>query len=224
MATHIIPVQGTHAYRSTTDGDEWWQRGSRFMRHAESRSVFPFDPDDPFLWCTSLDGILGENSHWRAGGLALFWYLSRIPYHMRRLLLHSHAIELLIVAASHEAQRRAELRARGVRVDDGPFICRAVTVCGPVRDDMMADARIAASNIGRWRHVYSTDDDDKWQRWGEFGDGHVGIVRQHPCAHENEGVPNMNHSRALNEPEMFAETVDGWFDFLGGADEQQRAA
>lgn len=201
--TKYLAVAGTHGFSPHVDGDQWWQRGSAFQRFMREQAFVQVKPDDPFVWCTALDGLLGQNTHWIAAGLALRWYLRDIPIADRNVICHSHGLQVVLFACAHQ---------------DGPEINALISVCSPVREDMESVAREARPRIRHWLHVHSEREFDRWQAAGELLDGHIGIVRQHPLADVNDGVPNADHTRLLDDPAMFHWWTElHWLEFLKGA-------
>lgn len=158
----------------------------------------------PYGWTTGLDFERGHHDDWIAGGEALFYYLvpplrpaDAWPPAETVVVTHSHGLQVALYAASY-----------GLKID------RLIDIAGPVRADMMDVAKLARPNIRRWLHVHS-DCSDKWQWLGEMFDGHLGIVREHPLADINDGVPHVGHAGVLRDSGDFHFWPDrGWTTFL----------
>ena len=81
----------------------------------------------------------------------------------------------------------------------------------------MATARKARPNIRKWLHVHS-DWTDYVQLLGELGGGGWPIIRKHPLADVNVGIPKVGHSGLLYDAQFFPLwQTDGLIDFLRAA-------
>ena len=197
-----LPIQGTHAW-STKDKEndgQWWHRSSKFASFLAEHGLFVLEhKDGQFVWSTDLDG-LGQRSmnDWVAAGKALKYYMACVPYSQRNLIVHSHGLQPALFACA-----------------DGLKIRRLVSVCSPVRKDMMATAKDARPNIGRWLHIYALGWKDKMARLGQLFDGNLSLKTTHPLADINAGVKGAGHSSVICEEEFFHHWVDdGWIEFL----------
>jgi hypothetical protein len=202
-----LAVNGTHENRSSPDAA--WSSPKSDLSKCLARYGLVNIADSaalPFDWSDDLDFTAGNHHDWIAGGAALFAYLVP-PLHPQDawppaetvIITHSHGLQVALYAA-----------ALGLKID------RLLDIAGPVRADMLATARKAKPNIRRWTHVHS-DSSDKMQWLGEFLDGHLGIVRTHPVADLNVGVPKVGHSGLLRDPKYFdLWLIDGFIDFLRG--------
>lgn len=192
--TPYLPIPGTWAWDGQDTPDEWWKRGSVFHAAMRGEGLRQIGNERPF-WSTALDGVnpidkwlqRGEGLHrvWRFGGDNLAEYLAGLPLTSRRLIVHSHGLQVALYA---------------VAVYKRP-IARLVSVGSPVRADMQAIATAARPHIGQWMHLAS-DHSDTMQWLGELLDGKVGIVREHPLADRNEHVTKAGHSGVLEEPAL----------------------
>jgi hypothetical protein len=189
--SYYTPIQGTHGFDESPDGPLWWQSGSAWQRFMATHNLEPLRPHDPFVWCTGLDGVVGADSHWIAGGLALRWYWRDVPYERRVAIVHSHGLRLIEVAAGwwHEPIK----------------IRKVISLCSPIRIGGEAGklAERAAANIGAHLHVYSKRDFDKWQTFGGIGDGAISFNRENPHATVNVGIEGIDHSHLLADPPHF---------------------
>lgn len=194
--TDVILVEGTF-------GGKWAQPGSKFRKALEGNG---FRPRLFQGWSTNVGGVPnilsgGPHSDWQSGGYALGYYLADLPFESRNIICHSHGINPVLY--------QAKLVGHPIR--------RLVSVCSPVRSDMLETANEAKPLIGRWRHIADRDG-DKWQRLGELFDGHLGWCKtKWPQANENVTVPHIGHSGILMEDELIQLWVtDGHFEFLHG--------
>ena len=193
--TSYIAVGGTHSWLPGRRTGEWYHEDSRWSLYMKSQRFAPIIGDGrPFTWSTQLDGLLfwRKGATWAAAGDALFaWIvpplapLMRVPPSQTNLIVHSHALQVALWAC-----------ALGLKVHT------LTSIAGPVRSDMADVAALARPNIRFWQHLYS-DRSDRMQWLGEFGDGALGIVRQHPLADRNVSMPKAGHSGILNDPQWF---------------------
>lgn len=208
MTIGYLPVPGTWGEQRA--GVQWFQIGSPLDKFLDARGLVNLCANavTPYSWSTSLDFTTGDHYDWAAGGQALFYYLvpqfdpTQQPF---------PPSETVIISHSHGLQVVAYACALGLKVD------RFIDVCGPVRADMMETYRKARSNIRQWLHVYS-DWRDHMQWFGELFDGQFGIVRKHPLADVNVGIPKVGHSGLLYDASYFPLwQSDGLIDFLRAA-------
>ena len=202
MTTRFVPVLGTWAFDGTPDpGADWWMPGSDLLKHlAATEGLEHARPDEPFVWCSGLDGVRGADAHWIAAAANLAAYLRALPYEDRNVVAHSHGGQVAILACVYEQGFRART---GKPIGD-PFIRRLMTVCSPVRKDLIDEAQQAKPLIGSWLHVASNGGVfDKWQVLGELFDGRLGIYRAHPVADINDRVRDIGHSRILRDRALF---------------------
>jgi hypothetical protein len=208
MTTPVLLVQGTHAW-GRTDALQWWECKSAFCRFLASEGCTILGEARPFVWDTDLDGVgifgrARRHLNWKAASHALHAYLRNpladadyVPIKDRNIIAHSHGMQVVAYACR-----------------EGLQINRLLTLGSPVRKDMMAVYKAARPNIACWRHVHS-DKSDRIQWFGTLFDGQLGIVRQQPLADVNVGIPNVAHSRLLNDPTVFPLWRDtGLLDFL----------
>ena len=196
--TSVLLVQGTHAWGRST-AEQWWEASSPFARFLSSQQLELLGGDRPFIWDTDLDGVgwfhgRGKRHiNWEAAGLCLYAYLKPplnasddyVPLADRNLIGHSHAMQVIAYAC-----------AAGLKIN------RLITIGSPVRKDMRDVYAAARPNVARWLHVHS-DRSDRIQWLGTLFDGHVGVVRRQPFADVNLGIPQVSHSRLLNDPLCF---------------------
>lgn len=185
----VILVAGTHGLdieameRAVADARlealPWWHPQSPFGRAAVAAGLVLVDDKEPFLWCTEVEGVFGDNAVWYAGGAALRYFAQA-----------KHPAPVSILAHSHGGQVALYAAAQGLAVQT------LVTIGTPVRGDMEATATRARRNIRRWLHLYS--DADGWQALGEFGDGRLGIYRSMPLATVNILEPGVGHTDLLD--------------------------
>jgi hypothetical protein len=168
-------------------------------------------------WTLSVDGVPidvwqpGRHRDWIAGGYAVSYFLERLPFEDRNLIVHSYGLNVILYA----------LQLRG----DVVPIRRLISVCSPVRRDMQEVADAARPYVDRWRHI-AAGNYDPWQFFGELFDGHVGWnERKWSQAHENVTIPGIGHSKLLSDP-AFVDlwSTDGNYDFLRAAGVQPGVA
>ena len=182
--------------------NDWSCEGSPFWRYLEGKGFTPirfrgFSGDVDGLPFEPFEN--GTHSDWRAGGWALAYFL-RLG--SAAAIAHSHFGNLAAYCAA----------------ETGVTIPALVTVCTPVRNDMHEVYEQARKHIGHWRHVYSTGW-DFWQRAGELFDGSIGWTRMMSAAHDNVGIPNISHSKVLEDPAYFHWWEDaGLLDVLRNAE------
>lgn len=193
--TTVILVEGTF-------GGEWARAKSPFCRLLRAHDFAPIRFQG---WTGNVSGVpnilsKGHHRDWIAGGYALAYFLDRLDYNDRNLVVHSHGLNPVLYGIVREQVR----------------IRRLISVCSPVRRDMQTQASGAAPRIDRWRAV-SSSDWDFWQWAGEVFDGHVQFSRQRcwPQAHENTPIARIGHSKLLND-HTFLDLwrTEGMFDFL----------
>lgn len=209
--TTYLPVQGTWGW-GRGSALRWWQVGSPFHAFLAGHGLELLCPSDPFVWTSNLDGLKpwSRLNEWRCAGINLRQHLKPpllsdelyVPYEKRNLIVHSHGLQVaLYAAAGSEGAPRLRIH-------------RLISIGSPVRDDMMDVARQARPNIGEWLHVHS-DSSDRTQWLGGLFDGALGIVRTHPLADVNVGIPQVGHSGILEDPALFRHwTEDGLLDWL----------
>lgn len=184
-------VPGTWSAFRGRDEREWWYRESKFC--ADVLRPLGLTPQ-PILWSTNVNG--GPRwpwqwfrhrtfPDWMAGAEYLAHTLRERSYDERVVLAHSHGGQVAAIAAAQVPIRLL------------------ITVSTPVRLGDMLDAyRRARQHAEFWVHVHS-DDSDRMQFYGAICDGHFGVTRANPYAHENVYVPRKGHSRILNDPLTF---------------------
>lgn len=106
--------------------------------------------------------------------------------------------ELIVIAHSHFTQVALCAAAAGMK------IALLVSVCGPVRADMMDIAKRARPNIQRWVHLHGGRK-DRWQIRGSLFDSMnprdwFKVQRTHPLADINRGLSEADHSVYLRDP------------------------
>lgn len=208
MPSPVILVAGTHGLHGLALLEEpsdpevlpWWHPQSTFGLEAAGHGVTLIDAAEPFLgWSSSLDGLMGDNVTWYAGGQALRYFA-----HAKHPPVDGQWRPVSVVAHSHGGQVALYACAQGLIVDV------LITVGTPVRADMEAVAERARPNITRWVHLYS--DVDVWQAAGGVGDGHLGVMRTFPQATANVLEPRVSHSELLM-PSRWTER--DWWGLLG---------
>ena len=203
-----ILVPGTGSWQDDNRVD-WYCPGSPFVDFLDRQNLAPafgrrydlgYDIGlAPFIWSTDLAGvpILSRLATWAAGGAALAYFVE-VSANLRgkdtAVIAHSHGLQPVLYSCAEQNLRVAQL----------------ISVGSPVRHDMLAIAKRARPRIGFWRHLHS-DASDRWQWLGELFDSHFSIVRAHPLADENVGVPKVGHSELLRDASLFHLWVDeGW--------------
>jgi hypothetical protein len=161
----------------------------------------------PFVWSSNLDGVLPwrKLATWAAAGENLYAYCvppmapdRRIPPLELSIISHSHGLQVALIAAAL-----------------GLYIHTLIDICGPVRDDVIAEYGDAAKrNIGHWIHVHA-DRSDTMQWLGGIGDGAFGIVRAHPLADINHYLPQAGHAKVLTD-EPWLQAWIPWLDTIRG--------
>lgn len=200
-----IPIHGTWAI----DEQEvaWWKHSGAFGRYAERNNVFQLYPDTlgiPFIWSSDISGFKynfasGNRKHtdWRAGGFSLEYYLQNVPESDRNLIIHSHGLQPVAYAAT-----------QGVEFNN------VISVCSPIRSDMMDAYEILRFRSKNWLHIYSNRDPIGWL--GQFGDGRAfGSRKVDIPGVENQLLNDINHTDILKVGRrMDYWNTKGWFDFL----------
>lgn len=200
----VILVAGTGGWHE----GEWNEATSPFVAYLRSHQVEPIFADNrPFTWSTDLGGVgFGDKDLrcWHAGGINLYSYIvpplcpdKRIPPIDTNVITHSHGLQVALFAC-----------AEGLKINT------LISVCGPIRKDMAPVAAKARPNITKWINLYS-DGSDRWQWFGEFFDGHLGIVREAPLADVNKQIPETGHSGLVRDPQ-FQPQWDTFMPALGG--------
>jgi hypothetical protein len=209
---HLIP--GTHAWSPKQLTGQWYHEGSLFRAILAVQGFRA----DVFEWSTGIDGLWPwRKLHlWHSTGIQFRNHIipprapwARCPPLETAVVTHSHGLQPLLVACAL-----------------GLYVHTLVDICGPVRDDMIAEYGAAArKNIGHWLHVHS-DRSDTMQWLGGIGDGAFGITRPHPLADVNHRLPKAGHSRVLNEAAWLV-LWDTWLDLIrkrDGHDDTDTAA
>lgn len=208
MRTYVA-VPGTWAWRERHEPDAWFQSTSAFAVAMREQGLTPLRPERPFMWTTRINGdglwrrwlapIIprswerGDTKDWESAAPALVDYceLGNGP---DVIIAHSHAGQVLALAAA-----RYGLRC--------PLV---VTVSTPVRDDLEREYFALRRAADTWRHLYDSKAD-----WiavlGGAGDGHMGLTRAMPQAHENVGVRGVSHTGVLTDPKVLPKWgAEGW--------------
>lgn len=213
--TGYLPVPGTWGEQRGA-AVQWFAPTSPLSSFLDARGLTNLNAkaDRPFYWSTDLDVFADNHYAWQGAGEALLAFLvppfdpthRAIPARETVIVSHSHGLQVVLYAA-----------AAGLKID------RFLDIAGPVRQDMLAIAKLARPNIHRWLHVHS-DWHDYMQILGELLAGNW-PVRQHPLADQNVGVPKVGHSGLLYDAEYFPLwQSDGLLDFLRDAPVPLRAA
>ena len=193
----VVLVAGTHSWRGKKTSD-WHVKDSLFCNYLQSIGVAVVGHKvggRPFVWSTNLGGLnpfsKGDLLVWEAAGHSLYSYIvpplapkMRIPPEHTVIVSHSHGLQVVLYAAS-----------LGLQIDT------LIDVAGPVRGDMMPVAEQARPHIRRWHHVHAGRR-DKWQLGGQFLDGVLGFVREHPLA-QNVAIKDANHGDVLRTMRYF---------------------
>ncbi len=190
MDLNYIAVPGTWGW-SLGQTKAWWQEGSPFHRFMVEHG-FHQDHAERSFWSTRLDGVSlwqclrrsqAARRSWAHGGKVLHHFLTEHtePGKKRRVICHSHGLQVVLYAC-----------AQGAQID------RLISLGSPVRKDMRSTAELARPNIVDWTHVAS-DRSDTTQIFGELFDGAFGIVREHPLADKNIIIPSVGHSQLLRD-------------------------
>lgn len=195
----VILVAGTWGERGPAG--EWWWPSSPFAEYLKQHGV-ELVSSEPFEWSTGLDGVVGQPIDWVAGGTNLLQYCvpplcpdKRLMPGEVNLIVHSHGLQVALFAAQ-----------MGLRIN------RLISVCSPVRFDVMQKCPDAQKNINYWTHLYS-DQTDYMQILGElFDQGHLAWRRKHPWADRNEFIGHgLGHGDILRDPRYFPLwTEKGW--------------
>ncbi len=207
-----ILVAGTGSWNDDARLD-WYCPGSPFARFLEAQGLPPAfglysvageagTVRAPFVWSTSVAGLpWSRRATWAAAGVALSYFVevtANLRGHETAIFAHSHALQVVLYACAEQGIKVAQL----------------ISIGSPVRADMLPLARRARPRIGHWLHLYS-DWSDRWQWLGELCDGHLGIVRRHPLADQNDLIPGVGHSQLLRDPaQQRLWLAAGWLDPL----------
>lgn len=182
----------------------WWRPGSPLLLALGLLGLESLCPEDPYRWSTELGGVRfyhrwpwfrSRRDHrcWHSGADGQRWWMiaKGIPLADRRALVHSHGLQPTLYAAAdwHEPM----------------YLERLISVGSPLRADMRDVVERARPRIRRWLHV--TDDADRIQRKGLFGDGEWGLpdwVDDPQLGPDTYLVlPGIGHSRLLQDPQYF---------------------
>ena len=203
--TYYIPIHGTWAIDEAEIA--WWKMSGAFAQFAARSNVFQLYPDAvglPFVWSSDISGFKynfssGNRKHtdWRAGGYSLAYYLQNVPVSDRNLIIHSHGLQPVAYAAM-----------LGVEFNN------VISVCSPIRSDMMDTYEILRLRSKHWLHLYSNRDLIGWL--GQFGDGRAfGSRKIDIPGVENQHLKDINHTDVLKiGKRMDYWVTKGWFDFL----------
>ena len=185
-------------YRGNIDKLPWWHSESMFARAARAHGLEI--AHESFVWCTSLDGLLGMNDKWYAAGAALRYFAG-----------YRHSGKLVsVIAHSHGGQVAAYAAGRfGLEID------LLVTLGMSVRRDMQRIRRAAQDGCRRWNNVWSPN--DPIQLEGARGDG--GPILSWLRALPESKVRNIEepteepgaHSK-LHDPNLW--TIMGWWEWF----------
>lgn len=198
--SQVVLVAGTYGLEGNVTS-EWWYPTSPFAAFLSTHGISTVGKTRPFEWSTNIDGLIGKPIDWIAGGANLLSYLvpvlcedRRMPPNQTHIICHSHGLQVVLYACE-----------MGLKVDT------LVSVCRPVRQDVMNACPHARSRIRSWTHLYSNNR-DYWQALGEFMDGgHWGIVRKHPWADKNDYTADVGHTGLLEDEQQFSQWVTrGW--------------
>ncbi len=206
-----LPIAGTWGWGGMRTIGQWWQADSPFAEWMRANDWYAYAPADPFVWDTSLSGILPWRRHttWEAAAHSLNYYfrakayppgVGYIPKDDRRVIAHSHGLQVVLLACGRL----------------GLHLHTLISVGSPVRSELYRDGTVQAAraNIGAWLHLYDPRC-DLWQFAGEFGDGSFFWRRQHPLADKNVPVPGGKHARILTDPTYFPLwAAKGWLGWL----------
>lgn len=211
----FIAIGGTWSWNGSSKG-QWYDTGSPWsanMRgHGFEHHHLLTGAPRPFVWDTDVDGNqfwrrlfrkAPSVTGWQSAGMNLLNYCVPaiapdrcIPPCELHVIAHSHAGQVVAFAAA-----------------DGLKINTLITVSSPVRADLTEVYRRARPNIGFWLHIHS-DQSDRFQWLGEVGDGHLGIVRNHPFADQNNSYQAVGHSQILNDMTLFNDVWSGPLDLM----------
>jgi pimeloyl-ACP methyl ester carboxylesterase len=191
--SRMIPVLGTHAWKTPDDGSQWWHPKSAWSAYMESQGLRHAKPHRPFVWTGDLDGTLVHRGNdWEVGAAWLAAYLEVLPYDWRNVVAHSHGGQVALLAA-------VEVPMRSL-----------VMIGTPVRDEIEKIAHLSAANIGTCIHV----SDSRWngdfvalagalfdRRWSlrrTFNVSGIGTLQ----------IKGIGHSGMVSEPKHFSKWAD----------------
>lgn len=213
-----VAIAGTWAQRDPLDAvdpwRDWWHPYSHWSATLRTAGHEPLRPD-PYIWSTDLDGTWWQRAmqrrrygDWLAAAFALCYYCGHRPV-VRHDEIDAHhraqgwrpgrkytgvRLKPWLIAHSHGGQ--VALLAVGKL---GLPVAGVITVCTPVRRDVLDVA--GPISQAPWVHIYS-DDADRWQWLGEWGDGVLRIARQMPAPAVNlDAAISHGHSGLLTTPE-----------------------
>jgi hypothetical protein len=200
---YYIPIHGTWAIDDTEIA--WWRSTGAFAQFARKNNVFQENTVNfPFVWSSDISGFKynlssGNRKHtdWRAAGYSLAYYVQNIPESDRNLIIHSHGLQPVAYAAM-----------LGVEFNN------VISVCSPIREDMMDTYEILRLRSKHWLHIYSNRDLIGWL--GQFGDGRfLGSRKVDIPGVQNQLLKDINHTDVLKiGKRMDYWLTNGWFDFL----------
>lgn len=190
----LIALPGTHGFE-----DDWYRPNSFFMQEAKRHGVELFNEEDPFIWSTNIDGLIGRNDGWSAAGSSLRWYIGKKCEHG----IKPHP-SVNIIAHSHAGQIAAYAMAQRVK-------CHTlITVGTPVRKDMEDIWKMARPYMQYWFHI-RTKGFDKWQFLGSISRWRPSSNRDFDLANLNYVIPGETHYGLL-DPNLW--TSRYWWRFL----------
>lgn len=194
---NVLLVQGTWG-----DTQTWWKRGSGgFADAVVAAGHTLIDTPRPFEWSTGLGGVElfteRDLTGWKGGGRHLHdyadWYTCRSGgQKIDAIIAHSHGRQVVRYALQW-----------------GLTVPLVILVSGPIRQDVNTETPNAYDPTRVQRVVcLHGGEGDKFQWYGELGDGHLGIVRDDPSPRaENKGYPDADHSSMLYTPAQFGRVI-----------------
>ena len=160
-----------------------------------------------FSWTTQLEGLMllrrltqrrAGLVTWEVGGVNFYDFHKPMAIPER---FHVRGAETHCIAHSHGGNLPFVAAAMGLKINV------LVTISTPIRFDVLRKfATQARPNIGWHIHYWSVG--DPIQAAGEWGDGRVGWVREHPEADENIMLPaEAGHTGLLENPKFRGELL-----------------
>lgn len=210
-----ITVPGTWSWPkdwNVVAPEEWWRFGSDHNKFLTEQGFSLYRPDTSFIWNSEVDGERfferfekepnsGYKDHhaWISGAIALaFFVQGGVEAKDTNIICHSHGLQVVLYACY-----RFNLKINNL-----------LSVCSPIRHDMVDVTEAAIKNIKFWVQVQDTEEDE-WQRRGRFGDGAIQIHRPRSKANVEVNIDGIDHSKILYDKNYYHHWIDeGLIDYL----------
>jgi hypothetical protein len=194
---YVVKVAGTHDWNpQETTHERWWQRNSRFTQklkaHGYEHVGWDVAGQEIPQWSCALSGTFfaGRDLRtWWRGAFSLASQLIELPLVDRNIIAHSHGGNVAVLAV-------VIMNAKGEPVS------RLITVCAPVRRDMVEFYKLIKCP---WRHIYSRE---MWRNRMQWMGSRVRLTWEMPGKVENFELGGIGHSDLLREPDRFPDEIE----------------